>query len=127
MSKILEVEFEDKESLLEAIGDTDKPLVVGNISTFYKDVGAVEQTVKMSTFDSIGNCPVVFSWRVRVGQEKLVTEERAEYMDEKMQRAQQLRIDELQRKTDEVKTKLAAELREMKYEVFFGIIKEHEN
>jgi len=124
MTQKIEMEFEEKEDLIEAVGETDRPVMVGEISTFYKDQNMVAKTIKVSYLEMVDGLPVIISWRYNVGEEHMLTEDLAKNMSKDAQIQQQKLVEELQKKTNQAKADIAKELQELGYTAYYGILKE---
>lgn len=108
MSELIEMEFDKEEELLDAVGATEKPLMVGDGFIYYKDTNKVVKLVTLSCFEFAEGQPLILSWKLNVGV--------GDAGNDKNQQ-------ELQQKSDQAKQAITRELKNKGYAVYQGAMK----
>ena len=116
---MMEIEFDEKKEMLEAVDKTDKPLMVGEV-TGWNDAGIVSKTVRITCVDDYGNEPVLLSFNFFVGREHMLTEELKKQLNDEAKAKQKAALEQLNKATEEIKVKTRAELEEKGFKVFYG-------
>ena len=117
---MMEMEFETKEEFLEAVKNTKKPLLVGEI-TGWTNNGYMTKTVKLSCIDDYDDkTSVLLSYNFFVGREHTITEEFKRQLNAEALEKQKQALKLLEKTTEDYKQKTKAELLDKGFSVFFG-------
>jgi len=122
----IEMEFEHKEELLDAIGETEKPLLIGELSTYHNEKNLLKKTVKLYFLDMYDGQPIIMTWMEDVGMEYMMTEEIAQKLDETNKQGMIEKMENLEKMTKAKKEELRGELTDMGYKTVYGVYKEYE-